>query len=245
MADYVWHNIDDTTMRHCHHSRTTPQTLAIAGIFGFCLAASAGAALAAGPPPEAGLWYNHSGKGAVEIRPCGESGSEAKRLCGFIVWLRAPNGRDGKPLTDGYNSNPAKRGRPICGLPVLGDLQRSSAGGWDFGWVYDPEQGASFDAAIEAKSKDRLVLTGYKGVRFFSKSFVWKRAPDDLPRCDGTTSASQAAAPSSGSADKKAALTTPPLPEKAAQARAELAAAEGRLIAPRPVPAVRPSVRLQ
>src|SRR5204862_5261 len=77
-----------------------------------------------------------------------------------------------------------KRHRPICGLPVLGQLRPMSDGSWDQGWVYDPEQGQAFDAAIQLNSTDRLVLTGYKGVKFFSKSFLWKRAPGDLPRCD-------------------------------------------------------------
>jgi uncharacterized protein (DUF2147 family) len=136
----------------------------------------------AGPPLEAGVWINHSGKGAVEIRPCGDTGAAAKRLCGFIVWLKEPNDRKGRPLTDGYNPDTSKRGRTICGLPVLGSLQRVSSG-WDNGWVYDPEQGAQFDAAIIA-GRERLVLTGYKGVKFFSKTFTWRRAPADLPRCD-------------------------------------------------------------
>lgn len=240
-------------MRHCHHARTAPPTLTLTGICGLFLTATAAAAPGSNPPPEAGLWYNHSGRGAVEIRPCADTGSEAKQLCGFIVWLREPNGENGRPLTDGRNSDRAKRNRPICGLPVLGNLQRSSAGGWDFGWVYDPEQGSAFDAAIVAKSQDRLVLTGYKGVRFFSKSFVWKRAPDDLPRCNGTGNDSQARAPSaqpsaSASAQTIAqdlAIETPPLPIKAAEARAELAAAAAKVIAPRPVPAVRPTTSVQ
>jgi uncharacterized protein DUF2147 len=102
---------------------------------------------------------------------------------------------------------------------VLGSLQRVSEG-WDNGWVYDPEQGAQFDAAIVA-GRERLVLTGYKGVKFFSKTFTWRRAPADLPRCD---QAKQAQAGPQGIVKKAAAG---PLPE---------------LKAPRPVPAVRPPV---
>jgi uncharacterized protein (DUF2147 family) len=144
---------------------------------------------AAGGASELGLWYNDAGKGAVEIRPCATSGRDANKLCGFIVWLKEPNFKNGKPLTDGYNSDPSKRHRPICGLPVLGGLQRVSEGGYDNGWVYDPEQGQAFDAAIQLRTADRLILTGYKGIKFFSKSFIWKRAPADLPRCDGNTTA--------------------------------------------------------
>ena len=116
-------------------------------LVGLALGLSASLAEAA-PPIEMGVWINHTGKGAVEIRPCGASGASANRLCGFIVWLKEPNKKSGEPLTDGYNPDAAKRRRTICGLPVLGSLQRVS-GGWDNGWVYDPEQGSQFDAAIE------------------------------------------------------------------------------------------------
>jgi uncharacterized protein (DUF2147 family) len=181
------------------------------------LGLSAGAAGAA-PPLETGVWINHTGKGAVEIRPCGPTGAAANRLCGFIVWLKEPNNRKGEPLTDGYNPDPAKRKRTICGLPVLGSLQRVS-NGWDNGWVYDPEQGAQFDAAIVA-GRERLVLTGYKGVKFFSKSFNWRRAPADLPRCDQPREAK--AAPS-------AIKVASPQPQP-------------QLKVPRPVPAIRPTL---
>jgi uncharacterized protein (DUF2147 family) len=205
-------------------------------------AALAGAAAAAGPPIEMGLWYNHTGKGAVEIRPCAETGTGADRLCGYIVWLRSVNNSEGQPLTDARNQDPQKRGRPICGLPVLGMLRPMSDGSWDQGWVYDPEQGKSFDAAIKLRTRDRLVLTGYKGVKFFSKSFEWKRAPDDLPRCNEPASRASAepdaAVPPAAATHRKTA-GTPPLPNKASQARA---GSTGSMQAPAPVPAIRPSI---
>ena len=235
------------------------------GISGLLISSMLGlssSAPAAGSTSEQGVWYNDSGKGAVEIRPCGASGREANKLCGFIVWLKNPNFKDGKPLTDGYNSDPSKRHRPICGLPVLGNLQRSSEGGYDFGWVYDPEQGQAFDAAIQLHSADRLILTGYKGVKFFSKSFVWKRAPVDLPRCDGGTAASRetkttvGAAQPAAPAKAKVAAAPPPVADKPAAATAPEASAAAEkvpvatvtraaeadiLVPPRPVPAVRPT----
>ena len=205
-------------MRHDLHPPKGPKSWPFAAISGVLLGMTAGAAAAA-PPVETGVWINHTGKGAVEIRPCAASGANANRLCGFIVWLKEPNNRKGEPLTDGYNPEPSKRRRTICGLPVLGSLQRVS-GGYDNGWVYDPEQGASFDAAIELASRDRLILTGYKGVKFFSKSFTWRRAPADLPRCD----------------QPHEVKATP----GDVQARASTASALPELKAPRPVPAVRP-----
>lgn len=201
-------------MRHDLPVRKSSKNWRLAPVFGLFFGLAAGSAASAAPPLETGVWINHTGKGAVEIRPCAASGPAANRLCGFIVWLKEPNNKKGEPLTDGYNPDPSKRRRTICGLPVLGSLQRVSDG-WDNGWVYDPEQGAQFDAAIIA-GRDRLVLTGYKGVKFFSKQFTWRRAPADLQRCDQ--------------------------PSQAKATPAGVKIAQPRIVPPRPVPAVRPAI---
>ncbi len=180
-----------------HNNQQTSKIVFSRRLAGFCGAlAAALTGLGATPvdaasPPEVGLWYNHKGKGAVLIRPCSDN---ERRLCGNIVWLKEPNGKNGQPLKDGRNTRSSLRGRPICGLPVLGSLKRMRGGGWDGGWVYDPEVGRKYDAAIKLASRDRLVLTGYKGIKLFSKSFTWKRAPEDLPRCSAEPSERQAKA---------------------------------------------------
>jgi uncharacterized protein (DUF2147 family) len=137
----------------------------------------------AAPPGFAGVWLDDTGEGAIEIAPCGE------RLCGRIVWLKAPNDERGRPLTDGYNPETTKRKRPICGLPVIGDLKRQANGAWDAGWIYDPKEGKSYDVEIKMRSPDRLQVTGYIGTKFFSESFIWTRAPTTLPRCTTTSAA--------------------------------------------------------
>jgi uncharacterized protein (DUF2147 family) len=218
------------------HNQQTPKSTfpkRLAGLCGGVAAAVAGLGAAPGDapmPPEVGLWYNHSGKGAVEIRPCDNSTS---RLCGNIVWLKDPNGKNGQALKDGRNTRSSLRGRPICGLPVLGSLRRMRGGGWDDGWVYDPEVGKTFDAAIKLASRDRLILTGYKGIKLFSKSFTWKRAPNDLPRCSTEPAEREASLPSQAE--------PPPLPfKKAAQIQVSRQP-QGRLMPPSPVPAIRPT----
>lgn len=125
----------------------------------------------------AGVWLDDKGEGAIEIGPC------ADRLCGRIVWLRAPLDRSGRPLTDGNNPDPRQRLRPICGLPVIGDLKRQRAGTWDEGWIYDPRQGKQFDVELRLRAMDALEVTGYMGIKLLSESFIWRRAPADLKRC--------------------------------------------------------------
>lgn len=132
---------------------------------------------------EAGVWVNDLGDGAVEIYICQD---KANRLCGRIVWLKEPLNAQGVPKRDRYNPKEAMQNRPICGLPVLGNLARESDGGFDSGWIYDPKAGKSYSAAIRLAQRDQLVVTGYLGMKFMGKSFTWTRAPADLPRCDGT-----------------------------------------------------------
>jgi uncharacterized protein (DUF2147 family) len=129
------------------------------------------------PPSEVGLWIDDTGKGAIEISPCG------RKLCGRIVWLQEPLDKNGKPLIDRLNPTAGQRSKPVCGLQVLGNLERQSDGTWDNGWVYDPKVGESFDLAVEMRGPGQLVVTGYKGLKLFSKKFVWTRAGGALPPC--------------------------------------------------------------
>ena len=79
---------------------------------------------------------------------------------------------------------PARRNRPICGLQVVANVRPQSDGTWDGGRIYDPKVGKTYDLAAERISASRLQIIGYLGTKLFSKSFIWKRAPDDLPRCN-------------------------------------------------------------
>jgi uncharacterized protein (DUF2147 family) len=142
--------------------------------------------------PEAGLWYDDSGKGAVELVPCGP------KLCGRIVWLKDQVNAEGKPLVDRYNPNPARRTTPICGLQVIGDVQRMPEGSWDSGWIYDPKTGASYNVTLALQSENQLKVTGYKGIKLLSKSFMWTRAPADLPRCNGAPTGGGTPEPAKG-----------------------------------------------
>lgn len=129
-------------------------------------------------PPAAGVWIDHTGRGAVEIAPCPEG------LCGRIVWLQEPNDKSGQLLRDEKNGDRAKRGQPICGLQIIGGLKQQPDGSWDNGWIYDPEQGERFDVELRLRNPNQLQVKGYKGLKFLSETYQWKRAAaPPVPRC--------------------------------------------------------------
>lgn len=132
--------------------------------------------------PELGLWYDDSGDGAVEIYICVD---DPNRLCGRIAWLKDPLAADGGPKQDRYNPKPELQNRPICGLPVIGNLGLMTDGTFDGGWIYDPKAGKSYSVALKMVDPDQLVVTGYLGVKMMGKSFTWRRAAPDLERCAG------------------------------------------------------------
>lgn len=157
---------------------------------GFLLAPVISSAPAAADPKEVGVWYDDTGKGAVKIEICTPT-----TLCGKIYWLKEPMADDGQPKMDRYNPEPRMRNRPICGLPIMGNLEQLSDGGFDNGWVYDPKEGKSYSVALDLVGPDTLKVTGYKGMRFLGKSFIWTRAPADLPSCDSQASLPPVPAP--------------------------------------------------
>jgi len=147
--------------------------------------AAAPAAPAAPPSPQ-GVWIDHTGRGAVEIAPCAqEAPPGASNLCGRIVWMQNPNDEKGQPLRDTLNKNAARRSLPICGLQIIGDVKPQPNGSWDKGWIYDPEQGSSFDLELQLRTPETLQVKGYMGVKFLSETYVWRRAKELPPKCSG------------------------------------------------------------
>ena len=105
-----------------------------------------------------GIWYDHTGRGAVEIVDCNGL------LCGKVVWVQDAKNAKG------------------CGLQILGNVKPMGDGTFDEGWIYDPDKDAKFDVELVPKG-DKMTVVGYAGVKFLSQTFTWTRAPADLQRC--------------------------------------------------------------
>lgn len=132
----------------------------------------------AAPPLDiVGTWFTEDGEGGIEILNCGNE------RCGRIVWMKNPVDKNGRPLTDRNNPDPALRARAICGLTIITGLKPQEDDSWGRGRVYNPDEGRSYDVEIRRTAPDVLNVTGYLALRFLGRTTEWRRTPKNLSRC--------------------------------------------------------------
>ncbi len=156
-----------------------------------------------------GIWMNDTGRGAVEIKQCGAN------LCGHVVWVKSASDASG------------------CGKPVIGDVAPVGGGRWDNGWIYSPERGRKYDVELTPLANGNLKVVGYAGMKFLSKTMIWKRAPQDLQLCGQTEAKAETPAVKTPEI-ATGSITPPPAPvaSKAAPAAAPSVAVKD--VAPAP-----------
>jgi uncharacterized protein (DUF2147 family) len=130
----------------------------------------ASAAAARADNSAAGVWIDHTGRGAVEITDCNG------KLCGHVAWV-----------DDAKNADQ-------CGKQIIGNVKSVGKNKWDNGWIYDPDRGSKYDVELTAIGADKLKVVGYAGTKWLSETYTWKRAPADLKKCNGDTAAAAPAA---------------------------------------------------
>lgn len=197
---------------HAHKTHARAGAAIVAAIF---LSTSAHAA-AADPT---GIWFDHDGRGAVEIKAC----DDGNGLCGYVINVKEQRHAD------------------RCGLQILGHV--TPGGG---GWIYSPDRGRKYNVALKRLSDDKLRVVGNAGSSFFSRTFTWNRAPDDITRCGQTTAAApepKAAAPDSAAPEAKVAVAEQEARPVAATGSAALLAAP-RTVKREPKPEARDEVRV-
>jgi len=151
---------------------------------------TAGAARAEQAP--LGVWIDHTGRGAVEIKDCNG------KLCGYVAWVKDPKDAEG------------------CGEQIIGDVKPIGGGTWDNGWIYDPDSDSKYDVELTPNG-ETLRVVGYAGTKWLSETMTWKRAPADLQKC---SKGSAAAAPAAKT-EATAAAKPESKPEIKAEAKAD------------------------
>ncbi len=120
-------------------------------------------------PTPAGVWLHANGRIEIEIAPCSD------RLCGKLIWFKRPNDAQGLPLVDLKNADPALRTRPLLGLTILSDLRRSGEGTWEGGKIYNPDDGANYNARMSIFDDENLRVRAYVLRPVFGKTQIWTR----------------------------------------------------------------------
>ena len=74
-------------------------------------------------------------------------------LWGVVSWQERAGGVDNK------NPDPAKRGRPTLGMPVLLGLKASGPNSWD-GALYNSQNGKTYTGGVRVLTPDRVRVRG-------------------------------------------------------------------------------------
>jgi uncharacterized protein (DUF2147 family) len=108
---------------------------------------------------------------AVEVFDC------SGLLCGRIVWLVRPRTPEGQPDFDHLNPDPSLRQRHLCGLTIIWGLQPDSPGHWSSGWLYDPQDGVTYDVTAELTAPNMMSARVYRGAPLFGRTEILIRDP--------------------------------------------------------------------
>jgi uncharacterized protein (DUF2147 family) len=92
-----------------------------------------------------GIWM-FANRVAVRLFDC------SSQLCGRIVWLLRPRTLAGQPDLDTHNPEPSLRQRHLCGLMIIWGLQPGVPDHWTGGWLYDPQDGVTYNVIAELVS---------------------------------------------------------------------------------------------
>lgn len=111
------------------------------------------------------------GRVVVQIFDC------ASKMCGRILWLKVPRDPQGELDQDKKNPDPRLRNRLLCGLTILWNLQPDGADRWEDGWFYNPDDGKTYRATAQLKSKDVMIARIYLGIPLFGETRTLGRVP--------------------------------------------------------------------
>ena len=124
-----------------------------------------------------GEWQVQNGDAHIRILRCGDA------LWGFIDWLKTPG-------IDQSNPDPAKRDRPLLGLPIVRGMKQD-AQEWA-GDIYNSDNGKTYSGAISLDAPDTLYIKGCLLGGWLCGGEHWKRITarsnpkEDKARCAAT-----------------------------------------------------------
>ena len=142
-------------------------------------------AVVAAPKDPSGTYLTEDTRGRIRVEKCA---AQPNKICGYVVWSKAPSGSDGGPRLDRKNPDPNKITRPIVGHQLMMGLVPKDD--TYQGLIYNNEDGKSYNVTIYLQD-DTLKVKGCL-VAFLCKTETWTRVDDVI--------AGQLAGPTGGAA---------------------------------------------
>lgn len=117
-----------------------------------------------------GVWTVGDGSARVKVEKIGS------KYYGKTIWLKEPNGKDGKPKVDAKNPDAGLRNTPRLGLRIMKDFVYEKDGVFTGGNIYKPDEGKTYCGKITIKDQNTLSLRGYIcGMKVLGKTQTWTR----------------------------------------------------------------------
>ena len=113
-----------------------------------------------------GTWINQAGDGLIKISLNGD------KYEAVIIGGTHPKSPERKDIN---NPDPKLKTRPLKGLKILGNLSYEGDNEWDDGWIYDPNNGKTYDCQMTLEDKNTLSIRGYVGTPMFGRTETWRR----------------------------------------------------------------------
>jgi uncharacterized protein (DUF2147 family) len=150
-----------------------------------------------------GDWLVDDKSTVIRVQPCGTA------MCGYIAWGKGPPGG-----TDKNNPDPAKRSRPLLGMPIILNMKASGTNRYE-GEIYNAKDGKIYSGNISLVNEKTLRIEGCV-LGFLCGGENWARAKcDEAPPAGaapaGTPPAAGArpGAPPAGARPNPAASSSP------------------------------------
>jgi uncharacterized protein (DUF2147 family) len=131
---------------------------------------------AAGADDVLGVWNTQERDAKIEIYKCGI------KYCGKIVWLKEPTypagskeGTPDTPVLDHNNPEPNLRKTPLLGLPILLDFLFAGDNEWNYGKIYDTENGKTYSGILTLVSPHQLQVRGFIIIPLIGGTTTWMR----------------------------------------------------------------------
>ncbi len=126
-----------------------------------------------------GTWLVEKKTAEVRLAPCANLANGP--VCGTIVHildLRGPNGQvtTEDAANDWRNVDPKLRDRKVLGLVILYNFKKTSdPNSFENGYIYNGDNGKTYNANINLQADGTLRLRGYVGTPMFGETQVWTR----------------------------------------------------------------------